>query len=152
MSGENGDGKGLEGSPLGWAPRDGEREVVDLPLYTLAAPRGARKGAERREGEPLAARALYYIIGGHFGPPKSLSEHKKYEVLLGPPFFRAASGAASPDRAVTEKGGAREEDRREVRRARKRNGRAEKERRQKKRKEATRGEPRGAAVKRPKER
>lgn len=55
-----------------------------------------------------AARALYYIIGGHFGPPKSLSEHKKYEVLLGPPFFCAASGAAPLDRAVTGKGGAKE--------------------------------------------
>lgn len=53
-------------------------------------------GREREERGPLAARALYYIIGGHFGPPKSLSEHKKYEVLLGPPFFRAASGAALP--------------------------------------------------------
>lgn len=68
-------------------------------------PQGAR---ERRVREPLTARALYYIIGGHFGPPKLLSEHKKYEVLLGPPFFRAASGAASSDRTVTEKGGAKE--------------------------------------------
>lgn len=89
------------------------------------ATRGARGRRRReREREPLAARALYYIIGGHFGPPKSLSEHKKYEVLLGPPFFRAASGTASPDRTVTEKGGAKEraeetkardEDRREER-------------------------------------
>lgn len=84
----------------------GTREVVDLPLYTL--PRHERGEGKTQEREPLAARALYYIIGGHFGPPKSLSEHKKYEVLLGPPFFRAASGAASPDRTVTEKGGAKE--------------------------------------------
>lgn len=72
-------------------------------IYT-AVTRGTRWG----KGELLAVRALYYIIGGHFGPPKLLSEHKKYEVLLGPPFFRAASGAAPPDRTVTEKGGAKE--------------------------------------------
>lgn len=40
-------------------------------------------------GESEPSRALYYIIGGHFGPPKTLSEHKKYEVLLGPPFLRS---------------------------------------------------------------
>lgn len=80
-----------------------EGDVVDLPLYMLARCERERVG----EGELLAARALYYIIGGHFGPPKSLSEHKKYEVLLGPPFFRAASGAALPVRTATEKGGAR---------------------------------------------
>lgn len=68
---------------------------------------GREKGWEK-ERASLAARALYYIIGGHFGPPKSLSEHKKYEVLLGPPFFRAASGAALPVRTATEKGGARD--------------------------------------------
>lgn len=67
---------------------------MDLTLYTL--PRQSDEGRVRRGS--LAAKALYYIIGGHFGPPKSLSEHKKYEVLLGPPFFRAASGAAPPDR------------------------------------------------------
>lgn len=76
-------------------------------LYICCRAREGRgKGGGKRG--PLAARALYYIIGGHFGPPKLLSEHKKYEVLLGPPFFRAASGAAPSDRTVTEKGGAKE--------------------------------------------
>lgn len=94
-------------------------------IYLYIRYRATRGARGRDAGErALAARALYYIIGGHFGPPKSLSEHKKYEVLLGPPFFRAASGAASPDRTVTEKGGAKEraretktrdEDRREER-------------------------------------
>lgn len=86
--------RGPQSARLG--PR-GERETVDLTLYTL--PRRSDEGGRVwGEGEALAARALYYIIGGHFGPPKSLSEHKKYEVLLGPPFFRAASGAAPSDR------------------------------------------------------
>lgn len=77
-------------------------------IYLYIRWRVVRDGRERvGEGELLAARALYYIIGGHFGPPKLLSEHKKYEVLLGPPFFRAASGAALPVRTATEKGGAR---------------------------------------------
>lgn len=83
----------------------GEGDVVD---YLYIRWRVVRDGRKRvGEGELLAARALYYIIGGHFGPPKLLSEHKKYEVLLGPPFFRAASGAALPVRTATEKGGAR---------------------------------------------
>lgn len=82
---------------------------IYLYIYAVV-PRGTRRETGEREREPLAARALYYIIGGHFGPPKSLSEHKKYEVLLGPPFFRAASGAAPLDRTVTEKGGAKERD------------------------------------------
>lgn len=86
---------GFRESPLERAP--GERKAVDLTLYKLRRA-GSDEGRVRREGETLAVRALYYIIGGHFGPPKSLSEHKKYEVLLGPPFFRAASGAAPPDR------------------------------------------------------
>jgi len=76
----------------------GEREEDGggfTSIYTLCrAGRGDGERNRERERETLAARALYYIIGGHFGPPKSLSEHKKYEVLLGPPFFRAASGAA----------------------------------------------------------
>lgn len=82
----------------------GEGDVVD---YLYIRWRVVRDGRERVGEELLAARALYYIIGGHFGPPKLLSEHKKYEVLLGPPFFRAASGAALPVRTATEKGGAR---------------------------------------------
>lgn len=122
-------------------------------LYIRWLRREGRGKGRKGEKESLSQREHYITsLGGHFGPPKSLSEHKKYEVLLGPPFFRAASGAASTGRAVTEKGGAREEDRREIRRARKRNRRAEKERGQWERKEATRGELGGAAVKRPKER
>lgn len=80
--------------------RDRERRGGGFTSIYAAVTRGAReergKGGGRGEREPLAARALYYIIGGHFGPPKLLSEHKKYEVLLGPPFFRAASGAGPP--------------------------------------------------------
>lgn len=80
--------------------RKGQREKRGGGFTSIYAgvTRGARKkrgrGERKRGRGPLTARALYYIIGGHFGPPKSLSEHKKYEVLLGPPFFRAASGAA----------------------------------------------------------
>lgn len=88
----------LEESPFG-RRISGERatrgkRMVDLPLYIRCRALRGVKERRQRKREPLAARALYYIIGGHFGPPKLLSEHKKYEVLLGPPFFRAASGAA----------------------------------------------------------
>lgn len=105
--------------------RKGDERDEEGGGFTSIYATAPREGRVEDAGErALAARALYYIIGGHFGPPKSLSEHKKYEVLLGPPFFRAASGAASPDRTVTEKGGAKEraretktrdEDRREER-------------------------------------
>lgn len=82
---------------MGTKGRDRERRGGGFTSIYAAVTRGARKECGKGGGRgPLAARALYYIIGGHFGPPKSLSEHKKYEVLLGPPFFRAASGAGPP--------------------------------------------------------